>query len=412
MNLWTISLFDPTPYDGVELRYSQIGREAVKYNHNVTHFTSTFRHTKKEHRFAEDTVLEVNEGYSVVYLHSKGYQKNISFERLFAHKDFAKVLLNDLKKRNLPDAILISMPPISSANLITKWASENNIPVIVDIIDPWPDSFIKDVPNVLRGVSKILIYPFTVKLKSVLSNCSALISISDGYLDWALEYTNRKIKKSSFYPALNLQKVQQKIAAVKGEATRVDGCLRIIYAGSFGSSYDIPTILKAATILDKKHPGCTEFVLAGTGPQSGLVETKAIELNNLKYIGWVNEDELMKQYSLSDLGLIQHMDNLTQTVTYKLFSYLSAGLPVLNSLQSEMVDIINEYEVGLNNMNGDVNALVENIESFLADPEMLKEYKKNAIKLTELKGDSARVYPDLLKFIEQIAEKVKAGSEG
>jgi len=407
MNLWTISLFDPTPYDGVELRYAQIARQAVKHNHSVTHFTSTFRHTKKEHRFTKDTEIDVDEGYTVVYLHSKSYRKNISFERLFAHKDFAKVLLNNLKKRDFPDTILISMPPLSSAKLITEWASKNKVPVIVDIIDPWPDSFIKDVPSGLRRASKIFILPFYLKLKNILSNCSALISISNAYLEWALEHTTKEIESSCFYPALNLENVQKKISAAKSKTERDENCLRIIYAGSFGSSYDIPTILEAAAILDKKHPGRTEFVIAGTGPQSILIEKKTGELTNLKYIGWVNEEELMKQYYLSDLGLIQHKDNLTQTVTYKLFSYLSAGLPILNSLQSEMVDIINEYEVGLNNMNGDSKALVENIETFLSDPRMLKEYKRNAIMLTKLKGDSAQVYSDLLIFIERIAEKNK-----
>lgn len=405
MNLWTISLFDPTPYDGVALRYTQIAKEAVRHNHKVTHFTSTFRHPKKEHRFSEDTVLDVEPGYSIVYLRSKGYKKNISFERLFAHKDFAKVLLNDLKSREFPDAILISMPPLSSAELITEWASENEIPVIVDIIDPWPDSFIKDVPSGLRSTSKILISPFYSKLKNILSNCSALTSISNGYLEWAMGHTKRSIETACFYPALNLQEVQQKIAAAKINTDKDGNCLRIIYAGSLGSSYDIPTILKAASILDKKHPGRTEFVIAGTGPQSGLIEEKEAELNNLEYVGWVEEEELMRQYYLSDLGLIQHMDNLTQTVTYKLFSYLSAGLPILNSLQSEMVDIINQNKVGLNNMNGDVNALVKNIETFLSDPQILEEYKENAIKLTKSKGDSAQVYSDLLQFVERISEK-------
>jgi len=405
MNLWTISLFDPTPFDGVDLRYTQIAREAVRKNHSVTHFTSTFRHPKKKYRFDEDTVLEIEKGYSIVYLHSKGYKKNISLERLFAHKDFANVLLDNLKSRETPDAILISMPPLSSANRVTEWASGNDIPVIVDIIDPWPDSFIKDVPSGLRKPGKLLISPFYSQLKNILSNCSALTSISNGYLEWALEHTDKKIRKQCFYPALNLNKVQQKIKQAAKTSKRDEDILRIIYAGSLGSSYDIPSILKAAEICEKKYPGKTEFIIAGTGPQSDMVEEKSKSLNNLNYVGWVEENELMKHYYLSDLGLIQHMDNLTQTVTYKLFSYLSAGLPILNSLQSEMVDIISSNKVGLSNMNGDVEKLVSNIEVFLDDREKLEQYKKNAITLTKEKGDSSQVYSDLLRFIEETTQK-------
>jgi glycosyltransferase involved in cell wall biosynthesis len=115
----------------------------------------------------------------------------------------------------------------------------------------------------------------------------------------------------------------------------------------------------------------------------------------------------MRQYYLSDVGLIQHKNNLTQTVTYKLFSYLSAGLPILNSLQSEMADIIRENRVGFNNDNGDVAGLVQNIERFLADRDLLNTYKENALNLTRKKGDSTAVYDRMLKLFGEVAGQKK-----
>ncbi len=41
-----------------------------------------------------------------------------------------------------------------------------------------------------------------------------------------------------------------------------------------------------------------------------------------------------------DLGLIQHTNNLTQTITYKFFNYMSAGPPLLNSLETRDGGII------------------------------------------------------------------------
>ena len=173
--------------------------------------------------------------------------------------------------------------------------------------------------------------------------------------------------------------------------------------GSLGSSYDLPAIVEAAEVMQRKHPGRTEFVVAGSGPQKELVEKYADTLENLRYLGWVSDEELMRQYALSDVGLIQHKNNLTQTVTYKLFSYLSAGLPILNSLQSEMADIIRENEVGFNNNNGDVAGLVQNIERFLHDRELLSRYKDNALALTREKGDSAAIYGEMLELFADVA---------
>src|SRR6056297_2986222 len=116
MNIWTISLFDPTPYDKVgDHRFIQIAQAAIREGHRVTHFTSTFRHTSKKQRFPDSKTLEEGAGYSVEYIRSKGYSKNISLERVRAHADFAEKLTDSFEGREKPDVIFISMPPLSSA---------------------------------------------------------------------------------------------------------------------------------------------------------------------------------------------------------------------------------------------------------------------------------------------------------
>ncbi len=406
MNIWTISLFDPTPYDKVgDLRFIQIANATLKAGHRVTHFTSTFRHTSKKHRFDDDTELTVTPGYTVKYIYSMGYRKNISLKRFFAHHDFAKKLIRNLSSQKKPDLIFVSMPPLSSAEMVTSWARRNDIPVIVDIIDPWPDSFIKDVPARLKPLSRLFVYPFYKKVQRILKNSMAVTSISNGYLNWAKSQYKSIQRTKCFYPAQDLDKIQSKMAQLKKTEVRNEDILRIIYVGSLGSSYDLPAIVKAAAILDEKYPGKTEFIIAGVGPQSEIVEEYQKKLSNLRYLGWISDEELIRQYYLSDLGLIQHKNNLTQTVTYKLFSYLSAGLPILNSLQSEMAEIISENKVGLNNMNEDYTKLAENIEHFLFNRDTLEAYKDNAIKLTREKGDSTIVYGEMMDFFEEISGK-------
>jgi glycosyltransferase involved in cell wall biosynthesis len=207
-----------------------------------------------------------------------------------------------------------------------------------------------------------------------------------------------------------LDEIQGKMDKLSEKEVRNENVLRIIYVGSLGSSYDIPVIVKAAAVLDEKYPNKTEFIIAGAGPQANIAKDYEKKLNNLKFLGRISDEELMRQYYLSDLGLLQHKNNLTQTVTYKLFSYLSAGLPILNSLQSEMVDIIESNKVGMNNTNGDVDALVGNIESFLFDREKLNRYKRNSVDLTRRKGDSAKVYSELIDLMESFAEKVSTSA--
>lgn len=412
MHIWTISLFEPTPVDeATPMRFMGLAAAANRLGHRVTHFTSTFRHTSKKQRYDRDHVHTVNPDYDLVFVHSQGYTKNISLERFMAHRDFALKLMPVLKARpERPDVIFISMPPLSTVERVTAWARAEGIPVVTDIIDPWPDSFIKDVPAQGKGAARVALTPFYQRLKGFLRNSSGLTAISKGYLDWALSFYARVSNTAFFYPATDLKEVQESIQTHQKSLDRSGDVLRIIYAGSMASSYDIPSILQAAAQMHQRHPGRTEFVIAGTGPQQHLVEEYLERIPNLRYLGWVGKEELRKQYARCDLGLIQHMNSLTQTVTYKLFNYLSAGLPVLNSLQSEMVDIIRDNEVGLNNKEGDVATLVSNIEQFLEDEAMLERYKQNALTLTAREGDAPVVYGRLVAFLEDVAGQARSAS--
>ena len=408
MKIWIISLFDPTPLDQpISPRFIGIAEAAVHKNHHITHFTSTFRHTSKKQRFKSSKLHKENDRYDVVFIRSMSYKKNMLPKRFVAHWDFAKKLIKKMDSMPKPDSIFISMPPLSTVHLVSKWGKRNNVAVVIDIIDPWPDSFIKDVPNSLKKISKLVIAPFYHKLRRSFEKSSAITAISNGYLEWASQHHSRDKRTSCFYLAIDFketQKIYKQFSDIN--VVKAPSVLRLIYAGSLASSYDIPTILKAAKILNEKHPGKTEFVITGDGPQKDIILDVAKEVDNLKYLGWVSKNELFKQYYLADIGFIQHKNSLTQTITYKFFNYLSFGLVLLNSLQSEMAGLIEKEELGLNNLEGDWSKLVENIEVFLDDPTLLAQYKKNALSFASDKGDSTMIYNRLVNFIEDTSKQL------
>src|SRR5690606_3495881 len=175
--------------------------------------------------------------------------------------------------------------------------------------------------------------------------------------------------------------------------------IKIIYAGNLGIAYDIPCILEAVREINRRHPNKTEFIIAGVGHYKKLVEKFQNENKNLTYLGRIGYDDLLYHYALSDLGLAQYSKGATQSVTYKFFDYLGASLPILNSLQSEMAQIISDNRIGLNNEPSDSEMLVKNIEKFLNDPSLLKEFKSNALNFTKESGDNAVVYKKFSSFL-------------
>jgi glycosyltransferase involved in cell wall biosynthesis len=410
MHIWLISAFEPTPIDNTRpMRFMSIADAALKRGHKVTFFTTTFKHNNKSQRFEQNSYHTVqNEKYELVFIHSKPYSKNISFERMMAHNDLAEKLVSEIKhQQKKPDIIYISLPPLSTVEKVCKWAKENDVPLIVDIIDPWPDVFLKIAPASLQGIAKLPLQPLYAKLRYIMKNCSGVAAISEQYINWAKPFGINGKRSAHFYPAVQLDEVKNAFAGLEATVKKNKDKLRIIYAGSLSSSYDIPTILAAAELLEKKYPSKTEFAIAGTGPQESLI--KESSLKNVTYLGWLNQEDIYREFYLSDLGLTQHVKGATQSVTYKLFDYLSAGLPILNSLDSEMASIISDNKVGFNNKSHDEIGLAENIERFLKDRNLLEEYRQNAIDLTAAIGDSKIVYNQLLDFIETIKEESTAG---
>lgn len=397
MNIWLVSIFEQTPVDNVfSTRFLSIAEQALSRGHKVTFWGSTFKHNTKNQRFEKTTRVSQGENYELVFVKSLAYQKNISPKRLYSHAVLGKDMVKAFEGEPKPDVILMAFPPISLAFRVTKYASSHGIPVVLDIIDPWPDLFEREVPGWAQPLAKAVFWEPKRRVKQAFSRTTLLTSISNQYLTWSEKYFS-VARKECLYPAADYSAVRNFIE--NAEPLGQDKAkLNVIYAGSLASSYDIPTILKAAEELKDES---VHFFIAGAGPQESLIQSYPFK--NVTFLGRLAKDELMRYYAHCDLGLTQHISGATQSVTYKLFDLLAAGLPILNSLESEMREIILSHEVGMHNDPGDHLALAQNIQTFLNQPEMLKSYKENGLKLAREVGNTQLIYNRFIDLLEDVA---------
>lgn len=399
MKIWLISIGEQTPIDNAQsTRFLNIADEALKRNHQIDFYASTFKHNTKNQRFQETTEIKIAENYKLICVKSDSYEKNISYKRLKSHYTFSKNLVKVLENKEKPDVIYVSFPPISLGLEMCKWAKKNGIPIIVDIIDPWPDLFEPFIPKLFRS---LILSPLRKRVTRMFDASTAIASISNKYINWAKGYSDKITKTQVFYPAVKFKDMKSLIESFNRTD---DNLFRIIYAGSLAQSYDIPCILKSAEILNESHKGKIEFVIAGAGPQDQMIKEYENRLDNVRFVGRLEKKDLMNLYAQSDLGTTQHIKGATQSVTYKLFDLLACGLPILNSLESEMKDIILDNEVGLHNDPHDFNQLTKNILHFYNSPDILNQYKSNGFKLTAKSGDSDVVYSRLIDYIEEVAQ--------
>lgn len=405
VHIWLVSIFENTPLDDNQnTRYNSLVREALDRGHRVTFWASTFRHNVKQQRYPETTPVAPDDNLEIVYVKSRPYRANISLQRLYSHYALAKDLVEAFSAAtSQPDVILVAFPPVSVGHQVVAWARERGVPCLVDIIDPWPDVFRAHLQRLPAPVLDLSLAPLTRRVTWLLRNATAICAISNQYLEWAQGYlgpVERPLR--CFYPAIRLHDMQQAMAAAREQHSgEPESAFTIIYAGSLGLSYDIPTILAAAEQLEARHGADIRFVIAGDGPQKDLVTAYERKHRNLRYLGRIPKEQLLAEYDRAQLGMTQHIAGATQSVTYKLFDLLGAGLPILNSLESEMKDIILDNGVGMHNAPGDATTLADNIEACFRDPRRMREMQERTQALTARLGDSPVVYGAFLDYIEQ-----------
>lgn len=162
----------------------------------------------------------------------------------------------------------------------------------------------------------------------------------------------------------------------------------VIYSGNMGLTHDIETILKSANKLIKNRE--LLFLLIGGGGQYDA-SVKFISdkgLGNVKILPYQPEDVFPKYLACSDVSLVtlaQGMQGLS--VPSKIYSSLAAGLPIIGILDgvSEVANIISEGECGYVCEPGDVDTLVDSIQSLYCDEPKVEKMSANARREFEKK---------------------------
>jgi colanic acid biosynthesis glycosyl transferase WcaI len=143
---------------------------------------------------------------------------------------------------------------------------------------------------------------------------------------------------------------------------------RVLYAGLFGYNHALTTLIEAAGLCPD-----IEFVLAGDGPERSLLEeqVKTLGLSNVVFTGYLKKSDLLANYQQANL-LVSHVRQhplYKWTQPAKLWEYMATGRPVIHAGEGEVVQLMNEHNIGLTVSPEDPAALAEAIKYLLDHPE-------------------------------------------
>ena len=413
MNIWLLQTGEPLPIrNGIrKMRTAVLANKLLERGHKVLWWASAFEHQQKKMVSKKDRNFDISDGYTIRVLSGCKYRKNISLKRYLNYQIVSLKFRFQSKHFSKPDVVVVSMPDHLLAYEAARYAKKNNIPFIVDIRDLWPDIFLDRFEAMeMYGVGKIALALDFAKLSFLLKNADSLVAVSKGYLKWGLDKIGRPenpLDKVFYlgYKSSNTRNLINESLGVPDWLKGREDQKVFVFIGTFGVSYELELIVEAARRFEKSERTDICFILAGTGEKSDIIKKKAAGLQNVVLPGWIGEKEINALLKIGYAGLVP-CRSVENTMPNKPFEYLSADLPIVNSLEGEMAELIDRHGLGLNYFPGDLEGLCRCIERLAFDRDLHDEMSGNALDFFQKYGDADKIYDEYAKHIE-ILGKIK-----
>lgn len=405
LNIWILQDGEQLPLDAgaKPMRSWRLGEELSKRGHCVTWWSSNFDHMKKKPLSTGDYIYPIAENFTLKLLDCGTYSKNISLSRILHHKKMGVRFSQESEKMEKPDVIVASHPIIEFSYEAVKYGKKNNVPVIVDVRDIWPDSFKDYFPKIFSPIIDFFTKEMHQKAQFAFSNADSVVSMSEDTLQWALKKTCLPKFKDSKVFFLSCEKnrssenIPEKFRFLNDQ---IQNKIIVSFIGTFGNTYDLKTICNAAKILKTSQRNIL-FILAGSGEKFHSIKMMTQNEENIVLPGWLDKTEASYLFSISHIGLVP-IKNVT--IPNKFVEIISSYIPVLSSGRGQIVDIIEKNNIGRSYKSGDVNSFVENLNLIISNKKYI-EMKENSRNLFNQFFDSRVVYNAYANYIEDISKK-------
>ena len=357
---------------------NEISEELVKRGHDVTVLTGLpdysttkipkeykwFKRRKEEHngvKIIRVPVIARHHGFIMRVINYMSFFINSSIYARF-HKIDADVIFS------------YQLAPILMVNPAKIWRKKLKKKMFLYVLDLWPDQMkiwhVKENNPIFKIVLKYC--------KKTYGSGDVVGITSRPFEDYLVDICKVDRNKIVYLPQ---HSNRLEIKKNKKNDKQID----LIFAGNIGEQQNIECLLKAISLIETKKKYHVHIYGNGTSFES--VKKYADELNindRVTFYGRVSKEELSNIYPKMDAFLLTLCDEskigfVAKTVPAKLQGYMSAGKPIIASIDGGAYDIIKESNCGSVVPANDYKAFAKVIKDFIENPDRYTDCGKNAI---------------------------------
>ena len=233
-----------------------------------------------------------------------------------------------------------------------------------------------------------------------------LVGITSRPFEKYLLEVNKVDKNKIVYLPQHSARMNVGESKIKCEKNQID----LIFAGNIGQQQNIECILKAVSKIKTLKPYHVHIYGDGTSFESCRSLSKKLGITNrVTFYGRVDKEILTRVYPEMDAFLLtlcseKKIGFVANTVPAKLQGYMSAGKPILASVDGGAKEIIEECKCGVAVPADDVKGYAAAITDFIENPDKYSECGKRAQKYFNDNYDREVVMDKLEGYLIKLAK--------
>lgn len=371
MNIAVVNPFDPLPGEGFRPgRYATLCRHLAEAGHDVTWYTSTFWHEFKRPRDAEVVCAAADAlGYRVVLGRAPGYRRNVSLARLRDHAVLARHLRQLWREGDhRPEVVLASLPPPGLVRAAADWADRVGARLVVDVQDLWPETFRRFWPPGLGWLHPIVFAGVARAAREAYRRAAAVTAAARGYLEHARPFLAPGTPAEVLHLGVDLAAFDAGVAPLETfDLAKPAGRKWVFLGGAIRSYIDVPGVAAMMAALRDRGRDDVELVVVAPSPSDEPLRQEVARrgVANVRFLGYRPYDQYASIAAVCDVAVLPQRPEALVFYPNRVFDYLAAGLPILNTAAGEVAEVLADHDAGLTCDAADPPAWADALERLL-----------------------------------------------
>ena|ERR1017187_8950586 len=263
------------------------------------------------------------------------------------------------------DVMYVWHPPLTVGVAAWLIARLHGIPFIYDVQDIWPETVV--LSGMLRN--KFIIRMLSMLERFVYRRADHIFVVTRGALENLLEKGVTPEKVSVMPHWIDETKAAQIDSETRQRLRHTYGWTNkfvSLFAGNIGLIQGLDTVLRAAALLPRDSGFLISLVGDGADKERLRELSKSLQVDDrIQFVDRRPADEMPALMEASD-ALLVHLKSAPMThwvIPTKLFSYLSAGRPVLMAMGGAAAELVKDSSAGIIVLPEDATALAQGIRT-------------------------------------------------